>query len=234
MEAAARLKVTHQTVGNWIATGRLKGRTLALFGFQVVDAASVERHAKERADAGRRRARGALHAVPRRAGARGDPAAHGAARRDGAARASPPTTSRPWTTWRRCSTRTGGGSGAPSSPETSGTRTHADEGSSLDPLYVHHAVGSNRTGTFKVRQVPDSETVRLCSWRTRAMLDLRQYPRRAGPRRGREEAVQGNAQDAGVDNSWRCRGTNARARVERHIVPVRSSVGCRASFIAGT
>jgi len=43
MEAARLLKITHQTVRNWLATGKLKGKKLKPFGFQVVDLASVER-----------------------------------------------------------------------------------------------------------------------------------------------------------------------------------------------
>lgn len=43
MEAALLLKVTHQTVRNWLAAGRLRGRKLRPFNFQVVDLRSVER-----------------------------------------------------------------------------------------------------------------------------------------------------------------------------------------------
>lgn len=43
MQAAALLKVTHQTVHNWLAAGRLRGRKLRPFNLQVVDARSVER-----------------------------------------------------------------------------------------------------------------------------------------------------------------------------------------------
>jgi hypothetical protein len=53
MEAAARLKVTHQTVRNWIATGQLKGKKFPPFGFQAVDAESVEQKLKEKAGASR-------------------------------------------------------------------------------------------------------------------------------------------------------------------------------------
>ena len=41
MEAATRLGVTHQTVRNWLAKLKLKGTKLG--GFQLVDAASVEK-----------------------------------------------------------------------------------------------------------------------------------------------------------------------------------------------
>ncbi|HYL56524.1 MAG TPA: helix-turn-helix domain-containing protein [Gemmatimonadales bacterium] len=41
MEAATRLGKTHQTVRNWLASGKLKGTKLG--GFQLVDAASVAR-----------------------------------------------------------------------------------------------------------------------------------------------------------------------------------------------
>ena len=41
MEAAARLKITHQTVRNWLATGKLPGTKLPPLGVQVVDAASL-------------------------------------------------------------------------------------------------------------------------------------------------------------------------------------------------
>lgn len=57
MEAAARLKRTHQTVRNMCAAGRLRRRKLAPFNFTVVDAASVERQLKKAARAGRRSAR---------------------------------------------------------------------------------------------------------------------------------------------------------------------------------
>jgi len=56
MEAATRLAVTHQTVRNLIARGKLKAKKLGGFGpyqFTVVDARSVTRLAKERADARR-------------------------------------------------------------------------------------------------------------------------------------------------------------------------------------
>ena len=53
MEAATRLKVTHVTVRNWLATGKLKGTKLG--GFQLVDAASLRgARAKRGARAGRR------------------------------------------------------------------------------------------------------------------------------------------------------------------------------------
>jgi excisionase family DNA binding protein len=51
MEAASRLERTHQTVRNWLATKKLKGTKLG--GFQLVDAASVEKARKERARARR-------------------------------------------------------------------------------------------------------------------------------------------------------------------------------------
>jgi excisionase family DNA binding protein len=51
MEAASRLGVTHQTVRNWLAKGKLKGEKLG--GFQLVDAVSVEKQLKERAHASR-------------------------------------------------------------------------------------------------------------------------------------------------------------------------------------
>lgn len=43
MEAARLLKVSHQTVHNWLAAAKLKGKKLEPFGFQVVSLASVER-----------------------------------------------------------------------------------------------------------------------------------------------------------------------------------------------
>ena len=51
MEAASRLEVTHQTIRNWIATKKLKGTKLG--GFQLVDAASVEKARKGSARASR-------------------------------------------------------------------------------------------------------------------------------------------------------------------------------------
>jgi hypothetical protein len=51
MEAAARLKVTHQTIRNWIAVGSLRGKRLPPFQFHVVNAADVERLRRGRADA---------------------------------------------------------------------------------------------------------------------------------------------------------------------------------------
>ncbi len=41
MQAAERLRVTHQTVRNWLATGKLRGTKLPPLGIQVVDAASL-------------------------------------------------------------------------------------------------------------------------------------------------------------------------------------------------
>lgn len=51
MEAATQLTVSHQTVRNWIATRRLRGKKLAPFNFQVVNATDVARLRRERADA---------------------------------------------------------------------------------------------------------------------------------------------------------------------------------------
>jgi hypothetical protein len=51
MEAAARLRVTHQTIRNWMAVGKLQGKKFPPFGFQAVNAADVERLRRERTDA---------------------------------------------------------------------------------------------------------------------------------------------------------------------------------------
>ncbi len=50
-EAAARLCVTRMTVYNWLTKKQLKGKKLQPLGFWVVSATSVDRLAKERADA---------------------------------------------------------------------------------------------------------------------------------------------------------------------------------------
>jgi hypothetical protein len=51
MEAAALLKVTHQTIRNWVAVGKLRGKKLPPFQFHVISVADVERLLRERADA---------------------------------------------------------------------------------------------------------------------------------------------------------------------------------------
>lgn len=51
MQAAARLKVTHQTIRNWLAVGKLRGKKLPPFDLQVVSAADIERLCRERAHA---------------------------------------------------------------------------------------------------------------------------------------------------------------------------------------
>lgn len=51
MEAAARLKVTHQTIRNWLATGKPRGKKLPPFNLQVVSAGDVARVCQERVHA---------------------------------------------------------------------------------------------------------------------------------------------------------------------------------------
>ena len=55
MEAAARLGVTHQTVHNWLATRKLKGKKFPPFNLQVVDASSVNKAVQERKERARAR-----------------------------------------------------------------------------------------------------------------------------------------------------------------------------------